>query len=441
MTGENITMSEFTKMEKHTQNIRRVHLLVSAGPNVGARFDLTDDRRYSVGSDVSTDIVVFDEKVLPHHLFLEVKDGVVSVTSGDGVVLVSGTVLKQDVSHVCTAHCAIEFGDTRFYVRSSVPDNINEDVVLGSEVGESSRTILNSENVFSKKTLLGFSALFAMLVSVIVVITYSPSLVAKTKHQLTEEVEFAIKSLALENISVSVLSDGKIKLDGYTDRDHQLSDLFSATEKFGRDLELDVVSDEKILVLTNDLLARFSSSSNVRAVSSFGGNVMFSGIVVDEASWFNVLENIKRDISDINNVDANDVLTLPVLMKLIQAHMFEKLPDVVLEFIIVDSSIVMRGLVEKSARLKINAIANQLTEKYGNRLSLIIQLVTVSSELEEFRVTSIGIGSLSYFVTETGDKYLTGARLSSGHVVLSIEKDRVFLMKSGKKTIHLIGET
>ena len=441
MTGENITMSELTKMEKHTQNIRRVHLLVSAGPNVGARFDLTDDRRYSVGSDVSTDIVIFDEKVLPHHLFLEVKNGVVSVSSGDGVVLVSGTVLKQEVSHVCTAHCAIEFGDTSFYVRSSVPDNINEDVVLGSEVGESSRTILNSEYVFSKNSLLGLSALFAMLVSVIIVITYSPSLVAKTKHQLIEEVELAIKSLALENISVSVLSAGKIKMDGYTDRDHQLSDLFSATEKFGSDLELDVFSDEKILVRTNDLLGRFSSSSNVRAVSSVGGNVTFSGIVVDEASWFNVLENVKRDISDINNVDANDVLTLPVLMKIIQAHMFEKMPDVVLEFIIVDSSIVMRGLVEKSARLKINAIANQLTEKYGNRLSLIIQLVTVSSELEEFRVTSIGIGSLSYFVTETGHKYLTGARLSSGHVVLSIEKDRVYLIKNGKKTIHLIGET
>lgn len=411
---------------------------IVSGNNSGASVHLLEGGEYSVGSGDYSDIVITDDKIRSSHFILSVNDKIVSITATGGDVTLSGVTLSDNESQICTSDNAIMLGDTCLLIGPSdqiiVPFTKLEASNDTELQGNKFRNKGSKRKKVSSKNILGTTILCLFILLTVLVFTHSPAVAEQPDNEFIAEVKLALNPLVFNKMELYIEPDGQIVLGGYTKNNNSLLSVMDAVSSFGNRLKVDVISDERLMSRVTDVLSRFSSSNEVKATGSVSGHIEVAGLVPDIKSWKRVISTIKRDISDIQAIDDSEVVTIVDIRSKIERRIVRDLQLNQLVYSISDNEISIEGQVDLKTQGKVANLVNDVTEQYKEFLSVTIKLKDIAFKNIDIHISSVSYGVPPYFISEAGEKYLVGARLSAGHVVKEIKMGEILFTK-GENTI------
>lgn len=414
-------------------------LKIFNGPQTGAIIDLGEGERYCIGSDLSSDIVLIDDEVNPSHLYAEVINGEVTITPIEGEIAAAGTNIAANDSYICKPNTPIELGRTKIYIGKvdQLPGPVYE--------SDSSRLDCSAINKIraktveiakNKSTVFPAVACFLFLLSAAFVVNYSPASAMKTDIERITELKHQIGPENMVYVKAVILPDGTISLNGFVENENDLKRLTEDVKDLDESINISVVSDERLLSRSNDLLNSFDMYSMVKAVESTKGEVIFSGLVNDENNWNSTVESIQRDLPEIVSVDDSDVLTMSLLEKKVEQSLADELPDIKLNVRAVDRDIVIQGIVDGSDKNRVSEALDKTRILLGNRFSMVLELMPREENLLDISIKSVVHGDQPYFIHENGKGYFEGAKLDSGHVVVDITTKNIIFRVDNIEIVH-----
>lgn len=111
---------EDKKVDVNLPSSNNIYLNVLSGTQRGASVVLTEGRKYTLGTDITADIVLFDESILPEHLTLKLEGNVVQLIARDDLVAINGQRLPPDVQRLHPVDFSLAIGDVELRDRKSV---------------------------------------------------------------------------------------------------------------------------------------------------------------------------------------------------------------------------------------------------------------------------------------------------------------------------------
>jgi|GEM_PF-4890321 len=209
-----------------------------------------------------------------------------------------------------------------------------------------------------------------------------------------------------------------------------------------------LLSAERIALNAQDILEMYHMELSVRVRTR--GRVVLYGVYDDRNRMHGILESLKQEVAGVSSIEdsvqstasiypyLSEILTKETLSQKVRFEADKgRLYGLLIQGKMSKADLAAWERVKKSAA---SAYGLDVQERWTDKLSPAL-LKTASAWMElDTDLMAVGVGTLNYLTMRNGKKYFEGTRLSTGHIIRAIQKDRIILESDGvQDTYYLQG--
>jgi type III secretion protein D len=438
-----------------------VLIKVYSGPHAGAEIRLRPGR-YVLGRAADCDIVLNDAAVAEHHLELTAGASGVTVRPLAIPVYYEG----QEIDEAALAigwHRVVTLGTTHFCcgcpdqewpavhlprlrvtqpaaARPGDPGAAEAPAGHSAMAGKPSATTAPARHRLTPRSYSfgGISLLFVCGLLVFSMGNTHPVRLLVDQPGPAEQARYLAKRLGLEQIQVSETGDHKlIKVTGYVENATQKTALQEALRAVNSPLQQHIwVADD--LAGSAEAVLEALGIRDLRIKASTVGELILQGYVGDEALWRTGLNTLRQDIPGILAIDDGAVETAALRAEQLRAWLREESLDGALTVAVAGDRLVVKGTLGGKELLTWGKVQHRFRDRYGHH-PVVEAHIRETRDAIELDVKSVSVGATAFLVTKDGQQYMTGARLSNGYFIKSIEHDRIVLTRDHRDYAYYLG--
>ena len=432
-------------------------LKIFSGVNKGVSVNLTDGV-YELGSSESCDLIITDEAVKNHHLFLEIKQGDMNVCPIKTLVHVNG---KR-----CTSRQKINFfdvvmvGSTRFCIgpRDEIwprikafnpkvvkteGKNIAAMVQVEKPIVSPKQLLLEKQEESAEKTknlMLPLILFFAVLLAVFSLGILLPAQTAGAGSSTIEEnINRVIKQENLDrSLMLQTNQEGELELSGYAFDTDAFSRIKSTMLSQYPTVRMRVWTASDLVLRAEEILQ--SLSVNHVEVSLDGDKKLaVKGYVTELSDWNRARYVLAQDVPDVITIDDKQIYSLEQVLDRMNKLIIEKGLDRWITLKSEADSIIASGVLPKAEHTQWLQTLAEFGKEIGFVVDVNDQVMDAKKQKINLPIKSISIGEVSYLTLKDDSRYTVGSLISNGFVLHAINLDHVVLLKNNIKYDYYTG--
>ena len=463
-------------------------LKVMTGRHAGAAMRLTS-RTYSIGSDEMCDFIFLDDGFANGSLTLDLTGELPRLTVPEGVSALIGGLPIGRTEMVLGCYESVTVGDTRFAIGpanevwpevpaeapptaaapetgaspSDVPTSSTESPIAGApppgssgmEAGhvplEDLHWRMNSAPpaagrfpwLVKHKNSLAVGGVILFLGLMFFHTRPGPPQVPFLRVQVL----MVLENLRLNEVEIEGWDDS-VKVTGYVPTERARDSLLLVLTSLGRPVAVAIHSVESVALGVQNILEMYKMDLSVKVTPR--GVVILKGIYGDRPRVRNIIESLRGEVAGIASIEDSVLSTdavQPFLSETLARHglrrkmSFETDRGRLYGVLVKDKT--RKQDLESWREIKAEIMAAyglEAQDRWTDKPSpALLRSASASFELNT-DLMAVGVGPLNYLTMRDGKKYFEGTRLKSGHIIKSIQKDRIVLVEDGVEDIYYLQE-
>lgn len=432
-------------------------LRILSGVNKGVSVNLSDGV-YELGSSENCDLIITDDEVEKHHLFLEIGQEEMNICPIKTLVHING---KRCVNRqIINFFDVVMVGSTRFCIgpregiwpriRAFSPKVIkkeNTDVLVGVEAGEpvvSPKQILlekQQENTQkTKKIVFPVVVFFGVLLAVFTLGVLLPvQTVGAGSSTIEENINEIIRR---ENLDRSLVlqnnHDGGLELSGYVSDLDSFSRVRSAMLNKYPAVRMRVWTASDLVLRAKEILKSLSIH-HVEAELDGSDRLAVKGYVTEKKDWSRARYVLAQDVPDVITIDDERIYTLEQILDRMNKLVIEVGLDRWITLKPQADAIVALGVLPKEQHIQWLQLLRQFRQDIGFFVDVDDQVIDARKQRINLPIKSISIGEVSYLTLKDNSRYAVGSFISDGFVLQAVNLDHVVLLKNNIKYDYYTG--
>ncbi len=448
-------------------------LKVLTGRHAGASMRLKS-RQYTIGSQEMCDFIFLDEGFSSGNLTLDLTGDKPTLSAAEGMQVRVGAQSMERESIVLGRYESVTVGKTRFAIgpadepwpeiQESVdpvaPSPAEQSVTPGADLGHFPpltkdeqylatfpEAVAKRERPFYKRHEKRIALIIGGLS--ITAIAYLTRPEKPKEPDLKTRVGLVMADMGLQDLRIAEDSNG-LCVVGQVATDSLKTLLMARLEALNPPVAGRIQSAERIALSALDILEMYHLDLDVRVRPR--GRLVLRGVYDDRNRLRGIMESLRQEVAGLSGIE-DSVLPTAFIYPFLSESLTKESLSQKIRFEADKGrlfGLLIKGKMRKPDLEAWNRVKKAVASSYGldlqerwtDKLSPAL-LKTASAWMElDTDLMAVGLGALNYLTMRNGRKYFEGTRLSTGHIIRSIQKDRIILESEGvQDTYYLQGGT
>ena len=432
-------------------------LKIFSGVNKGVSVNLSDGV-YELGSSENCDLIITDEEVKGHHLFLEIRQEMINVCPIKTLVHING---KR-----CTGRQAINFfdvvmiGSTRFCVgprneawpriKTFTPKlikaenkDISVEVAIDKPVISPKQVLLEKQQESAEKTknfILPIVLFFGVLLAIFSFGILLPVQTAGAGSSTIEEnINKIIRDENLErSLTLHTNQEGGLELSGYVFDADVLSRVKSTMLSQYPAVRMRLWTASDLVFRAKDVLKSLSMN-HVEVDLDGDKKLAVKGYVAELRDWNRARYVLSQDVPDVITIDDGKIYSLEQVLDRMNKLITEKGLDRWISLKPHAEIITASGVLPKDEYTQWLSVLSEFRKEMDFFVDVNDQVIDARKQKINLPIKSISIGKVSYLTLKDDSRYAVGSLISDGFVLQAINLDHVVLSKNSIKYDYYTG--
>jgi type III secretion system YscD/HrpQ family protein len=432
-------------------------LRVLSGVNKGVSVNLSDGV-YELGSSDGCDLIITDEKVKEHHLFLEIRQGEMNVCPIKTLVYVNGKrCVSRQVIHFFDV---VMVGGTRFCIgpRDETWPRIrafNPKVVKAKDtaivasvepdkpVVSPKQILLEKQQEDAQKTKKLMFPIILFVCVLLAVFSLGILLPVHTAGAGSSTIEDSInRVIQRENLDRSLTLQtneaGGLELSGYIADMGAFSRLKSTMLNKYPAVRMRVWTASDLVSRAKEILKSLGVH-HVEVDLDGDKRLAVKGYVTEQRDWGRARYVLAQDVPDVMTIDDEQIYTLEQILDRMNKLIIEKGLDRWITLKPQTEVIVAKGVLPKDQFDQWLRVLSEFRQDIGFFVDVNDQVIDAKKQKINLPEKSVRIGEVSYLTLKNNSRYTVGSFISDGFVLQAINLDHVVLVKNNIKYDYYIG--
>ena len=413
-----------------------VTLRVVSGSQSGASMVLVEGSTYTVGSNMSADIILYGDSIEAEHLTLKLTDKTVRIITNDGSVLIDDSLLEANQKRDLPLESNFKIGEAVVFIGSeSYQSQCSEGdkKYAHTSDGQLTKDIKRRRVWVGKRGQYGAIAVGLFSLCAATIFASSEGQVVTSADSLLASVVVSVEDLDIKRQHVYQNSDHTVVVAGHVDSGEQLDSVYENLKMFGSKVNIEVRSRTNIELETMNLLGTLGIESGVNVRLSDAGELQFSGQVRDRDEWERTVSTLVRDLPEISGYDDTALKTYDDVIKEIEGHLKQFNTVGNISVVRIGDDIMIRGSAESRKMPKLHNVLQKMKEKFAGNPALMVQITKVEDPLADLTIKLVSHSEEPYMILDNGERFAEGDMLDNGFTVEKIKTNNIVLVKSGEK--------
>ena len=448
-------------------------LKVLTGRHAGASMRLKS-RQYTIGRQEMCDFIFLDEGFSNGNLTLDLTGEKPTLSAAEGMQVLVGAQPMERESIVLGRYESVTVGQTRFAIGPAdepwpeIQESVEPVAPTPSEPGAKPDTDPGHFPPLTKdeQYLAAFPGAaarrgrpfykrhekrIALIIGglSILAIAYLTRPEKPKEPDLKTRVSLVMADMGLQDMRIGEDSNG-LSVVGQVATDSLKTLLVARLEALNAPVATRIQSEERIAMNVLDILEMYHLDLDVRVRPR--GRLVLRGVYDDRNRLHGILESLHQEVAGLSAVE-DSVLPTAFIYPFLSESLAKESLSQKIRFEADKGrlyGLLIKGKMRKPDLEAWNRVKKAVALSYGldvqerwtDKLSPAL-LKTASAWMElDTDLMAVRVGDLNYLTMRNGRKYFEGTRLSTGHIIRSIQKDRIILESEGvQDTYYLQGGT
>lgn len=440
------------KAKKQSQHLKKLRIL--SGVNKGASVDI-DDGIYELGSSENCDLIIDDTQVKNHHLFLEVKNGEISVCPIGTQVYIRGKRCSN--RQIIKFFDVILVGKTSFCIgpryktwprikaiRTPISEEVDSDFDKQTDgtpsTAEQARLKLHHQKKITKTTKLIFPILLSLCL-ILAIFSFGILLPVQVSSKTSpkKSINELITHEGLnESVSIQYNQKNELELSGYITDAKKFHNLKTVMLNKHPAVRLRIWTTTELLLRATEVLQSLGIE-HVTVDLIEKGTLTFKGYIPKKADWKDILRVLDQDIPDVITIDDQQIYSLKQISDIINKRLIASQLDQWVSVKSQNKTIKLTGILPKNRYPVWLGFLESFRQQMGFHVDIDDQVTDAKNQIINLPVKSISIGKVSYLTLKDNSKYTEGSLISDGFILQSIYLDHVVISKNNIEYDYYIG--